>query len=53
VGPAGPILGPERLWDEKKAEDPILVFVVLGLELRAFTLSHSTSPIFCDRIFSR
>jgi hypothetical protein len=24
---------------------------VLGLELRAFTLSHSTSPIFCDRVF--
>jgi hypothetical protein len=26
-------------------------FVVLGLELRDFTLSHSTSPIFCDRYF--
>jgi hypothetical protein len=25
-------------------------FVVLGLELMDFTLSHSTSPIFCDRI---
>jgi hypothetical protein len=24
---------------------------VLGLELRAFTLSHSTSPSFCDRVF--
>jgi hypothetical protein len=24
---------------------------VLGLELRAFTLSHSISPIFCDRVF--
>jgi hypothetical protein len=28
----------------------IFFFVVLGLELRAFTLSHSTSPIF---VFSR
>jgi hypothetical protein len=27
------------------------LFVILGLELRAFTLSHSTSPIFCDRVF--
>jgi hypothetical protein len=27
-------------------------FAVLGLELRAFTLSHSTSPIFVKR-FSR
>jgi hypothetical protein len=26
-------------------------FEVLGLELRAFTLSHSSSPIFCDRVF--
>jgi hypothetical protein len=26
-------------------------FVVLGLELMDFTLSHSTSAIFCDRIF--
>jgi hypothetical protein len=26
-------------------------FVVLGLELRAYTLSHSTSPFFCDRVF--
>jgi hypothetical protein len=25
-------------------------FVVLGLEFRAFTLSHSTSPTFCDRV---
>jgi hypothetical protein len=24
----------------------LLFFVVLGFELRAFTLSHSTSPIF-------
>jgi hypothetical protein len=24
----------------------LFVFAVLGLELRAFTLSHSTSPIF-------
>jgi hypothetical protein len=27
------------------------LFAVLGLELRAFPLSHSTSPIFCDRVF--
>jgi hypothetical protein len=27
--------------------------VVLGLELRAFTLSHSTSPFFLWRVFSR
>jgi hypothetical protein len=26
-------------------------FAVLRLQLRAFTLSHSTSPIFCDRVF--
>jgi hypothetical protein len=26
-------------------------FAVLRLELRAFTLSHFTSPIFCDRVF--
>jgi hypothetical protein len=26
-------------------------FAVMGLELRVFTLSHSTSPIFCDRVF--
>jgi hypothetical protein len=25
-----------------------LVFAVLGLELRVFALSHSTSPIFCE-----
>jgi hypothetical protein len=25
-------------------------FVVVGLELRAFTWSHSTSPTFCDRV---
>jgi hypothetical protein len=25
----------------------LFIFVVLGLELRAFTLSHSTSPFFC------
>jgi hypothetical protein len=25
---------------------PFYLFVVLGLELRVFTLSHSTSPIF-------
>jgi hypothetical protein len=27
-------------------------FVVLGLELRAFTLSHSTRPVFCDMFVS-
>jgi hypothetical protein len=29
----------------------VCLCVVLGLELRVFTLSHSTSPIFCDRVF--
>jgi hypothetical protein len=24
---------------------------VLGFELSAYTLRHSTSPIFCDRVF--
>jgi hypothetical protein len=28
-------------------------FVVMGLELGAYTLSRSTSPIFCDGFFSR
>jgi hypothetical protein len=28
-------------------------FVVLELELRAFTLSHLTSPFLCVRVFSR
>jgi hypothetical protein len=28
-----------------------LFFEVLGLELMAFTLSHSTSPIFCEGFF--
>jgi hypothetical protein len=27
------------------------VFAVLGLELRAYTSSHSTSPFMCDRLF--
>jgi hypothetical protein len=27
------------------------LFAVLGFELRAFTLSHSTSPFFCDGFF--
>jgi hypothetical protein len=31
----------------------LFIFAILGLELRAFTLSHSTSPIFCDRVFPR
>jgi hypothetical protein len=33
---------------------PLFAFpfiVVLGLELRAFILSHSTRPMFCDRAF--
>jgi hypothetical protein len=30
-----------------------LFIVVLGFELRAYTLSHSTSPFFCDRFFLR
>jgi hypothetical protein len=34
-------------WDGNKA---YLFFFVLGLELRAFTLSHSASP-FCDGYF--
>jgi hypothetical protein len=29
----------------------VLLFVVLGLKLRAFTLSHSTSPIFVKGFF--
>jgi hypothetical protein len=32
----------------------IYIFVVLGFELRVYTLSHSTSPFFvCDGFFSR
>jgi hypothetical protein len=27
-------------------------FPVLGLKLRAYTLSHSTSPFFCDGLFN-
>jgi hypothetical protein len=30
-----------------------LFFAVLGLELRAFTLSHSTSPIFVISFYLR
>jgi hypothetical protein len=30
----------------------LFIFVVLGLKIRAFTLSHSTNP-FCDKYFSR
>jgi hypothetical protein len=30
-----------------------ILFAVLGFELRAYTLSHSTSPFFCDAFFSR
>jgi hypothetical protein len=29
---------------------PLFLFVVLGFELRAYTMSHSTSP-FCDGFF--
>jgi hypothetical protein len=35
-----------------KPVEIVLVFAVLGLELRAFNLSHSTSP-FCEGIFLR
>jgi hypothetical protein len=31
---------------KKKKEEKFIYFTVLGLELRAFILSHSTSPIF-------
>jgi hypothetical protein len=31
--------------------DSLLFFKVLGFELRAFTLSHSTSPIFVKGFF--
>jgi hypothetical protein len=34
-----------------KKEYIFLFFAVLGLELRAFTLSDSTSPIFCEGFF--
>jgi hypothetical protein len=36
-------------WDEVEYQCPFF-FVVRGLELRAYTLSHSTSP-FCVRYF--
>jgi hypothetical protein len=29
----------------------LFIFAVLGLKLRAYTLSHSTSPFFCDGFF--
>jgi hypothetical protein len=29
----------------------IYFFVVLRFELRAYTLSHSTNPLFCDGFF--
>jgi hypothetical protein len=28
-------------------------FAVVGFELRAYTLSHSTSPFCCEEFFSR
>jgi hypothetical protein len=28
-----------------------LLFTVLGLELRVYTFSHSTSPFFCEGLF--
>jgi hypothetical protein len=32
----------------------VFLLAVLGFELKAYTLSHSTSPFFlCDRFFSR
>jgi hypothetical protein len=34
-------------WDlQSSASSSFFFFVVLGLELKAFTLSHSASPIF-------
>jgi hypothetical protein len=35
----------------KNGKKDFWVCVVLGLELRAFTLSHSTCPIFCEGFF--
>jgi hypothetical protein len=35
-------VGPWKVW---------FFLAVMGLKLRAFPLSHSTSPIFCDRVF--
>jgi hypothetical protein len=29
----------------------LFVFAALGFELRAYTLSHSTSPFFCEGFF--
>jgi hypothetical protein len=29
----------------------LIFFAVLGFELRAYTLNHSTSPFFCDFFF--
>jgi hypothetical protein len=40
------------LLGENKANFFFFFFwVVLGLELKAYTLSHSTSPIFCEGFF--
>jgi hypothetical protein len=37
--------------DAKQDLRIFLFFPVLRLEVRAYTLSHSTSPIFCDGFF--
>jgi hypothetical protein len=36
---------------EQWTKEFFFFFVVLVFEFRAFTLSHSTSPTFCDRVF--
>jgi hypothetical protein len=39
---------------EKVCPKSFFIFAVLGLELRAYTLSHSTSPLFvCGGFFLR
>jgi hypothetical protein len=42
------IWGISRIWISIRTQ---LFFAVLGLELRAFNLSHSTSPIFVTGLF--
>jgi hypothetical protein len=46
---------PDRTQQKKRITGQYLFFLsffftVVGLELRTFTLSHSTSPIFCDKV---
>jgi hypothetical protein len=38
-------------WPQTADLTLVFFFLVLELELRAFTLSHSTSPFFCDFFF--